>query len=143
MIPEETSPEEQQPEQDTAPSPTAEEREAGTEPEAPAQPEEQAGPVPEGKEGRAKAAPRADREAARKTADRRTTKRTKRRVCTFCAEKIRYIDYKDHQRLREFISDRGKILKGRATGTCARHQRALARAIKRARHMALLPFVAE
>ncbi|NIO12284.1 MAG: 30S ribosomal protein S18, partial [Xanthomonadales bacterium] len=51
--------------------------------------------------------------------------------------------YKDHARLRGFISDRGKILKSRMTGTCARHQRKVARAIKRARHVALLAYVAE
>jgi small subunit ribosomal protein S18 len=58
-------------------------------------------------------------------------------------DKITRIDYKEHARLREFISDRGKILKSRMTGTCARHQRALSQAIKRARQVALLPFVSE
>lgn len=70
-------------------------------------------------------------------------RRPRRRVCSFCVDKIKHIDYKDYARLREFISDRGKILKSRGTGTCARHQRALARAIKRARHIALLPYVSE
>lgn len=70
-------------------------------------------------------------------------RRPRRRVCAFCVDKVKRIDYKDHQRLRDFVSDRGKILKSRMTGTCMRHQRKLAAAIKRARQVALLPFVAE
>jgi small subunit ribosomal protein S18 len=70
-------------------------------------------------------------------------RRPRRRVCAFCVDKITHIDYKEHQRLRNFVSDRGKILKSRQTGTCTKHQRALAQAIKRARQIALLPFVAE
>jgi len=70
-------------------------------------------------------------------------RRPRRKVCAFCVDKISYIDYKEHQRLHNFISDRGKILKSRQTGTCAKHQRALSAAIKRARHIALLPFVTE
>ena len=70
-------------------------------------------------------------------------RRPRRRICAFCVDKITKIDYKEHQRLREFVSDRGKILKSRMTGTCMKHQRALGRAIKRARQVALLPFVAE
>lgn len=66
----------------------------------------------------------------------------KKKVCAFCTEKI-VIDYKDVDRLRHFLSDRGKILPKRTTGTCARHQRQLARAIKRARMMALLPFTSD
>jgi small subunit ribosomal protein S18 len=58
-------------------------------------------------------------------------------------DKVKHIDYKDYNRLREFVSDRGKILKSRMTGTCGRHQRALARAIKRARQIALLPYTGE
>lgn len=73
----------------------------------------------------------------------RRMRRPRRRVCAFCVDKITHIDYKDHARLRDFVSDRGKILKSRMTGTCARHQRALGGAIKRARQVALLPFVAE
>ena len=65
-----------------------------------------------------------------------------RRVCSFCASKIEVIDYKDHEKLRGYVSDRWKIAPRRRTGTCARHQRILARAIKRARHLALLPCVA-
>ncbi|MFA5375357.1 MAG: 30S ribosomal protein S18 [Dehalococcoidia bacterium] len=64
----------------------------------------------------------------------------KRKVCTFCAQHIAVIDYKDVPMLQRYISDRGKIEPRRRTGTCARHQRTLAEAIKRARHIALLPF---
>lgn len=63
-----------------------------------------------------------------------------RKVCAFCAAKTDFIDYKDAGRLRGFISDRGRIASRRRTGTCAKHQRTLATAIKRARHLALLPF---
>ena len=73
----------------------------------------------------------------------RRFRRPKRKVCAFCVDKVTRIDYKEHARLRQFVSDRGKILKSRMTGTCAKHQRKLARAIKRARHIALLPFVSE
>lgn len=65
-----------------------------------------------------------------------------RKVCSFCASKVEVIDYKDPEKLYAFVSDRGKIAPRRRTGTCARHQRVLARAIKRARHLALLPYVA-
>lgn len=64
----------------------------------------------------------------------------RRKVCELCANKIDYIDYKDVSRLRRFVSERGKIQARRKTGTCARHQRALTKAIKRARHVALLPY---
>jgi len=70
-------------------------------------------------------------------------RRPRRKVCAFCVDKITHIDYKEHQRLRNFVSDRGKILKSRQTGTCTKHQRALASAIKRARSIALLPYVAD
>jgi len=62
---------------------------------------------------------------------------------TFCADKIKIIDYKDTARLRRFLSDRAKIEPRRKTGTCAKHQRMLTTALKRARHMALLPYTAE
>jgi small subunit ribosomal protein S18 len=67
----------------------------------------------------------------------------RRRVCAFCVDKIQHIDYKEPGRLRRYISDRGKIEPRRKTGTCARHQRMLTIALKRARHVALLPFTAE
>jgi len=67
----------------------------------------------------------------------------KRRVCFFCRDKVTSIDYKDPAKFGRYISDRAKIEPRRRTGTCARHQRMLAKAIKRARHLALLPFVPE
>ena len=67
----------------------------------------------------------------------------RRRVCGFCVDNVQRIDYKDTARLRRFLSERGKIEPRRKTGTCARHQRALAVALKRARHVALLPYTAE
>lgn len=67
----------------------------------------------------------------------------RRKVCTFCVDKVTSIDYKDIARLRRHLSERGKIEPRRKTGTCARHQRALAVALKRARHVALLPYTAE
>ena len=66
-----------------------------------------------------------------------------RKVCQFCVDKIDYIDYKDVARLRRCMSERAKILPRRVTGTCARHQRALTTAIKRARQIALVPFVTD
>ncbi|MFN2451988.1 MAG: 30S ribosomal protein S18 [Candidatus Dormibacteria bacterium] len=69
--------------------------------------------------------------------------RRRRKVCTFCLEHTEVIDYKEVSKLRRFLSDRGKILPRRMTGTCARHQRRLTVALKRARHIALLPFSAE
>jgi small subunit ribosomal protein S18 len=67
----------------------------------------------------------------------------RKRVCKFCVEKIEYIDYKDVKMLQQFIPERGKILPRRISGTCALHQRKLQNAIKRARIMALLPFVTD
>ena len=67
----------------------------------------------------------------------------RRKVCSFCVDKIDTIDYKDVARLRRFMSERAKILPRRVTGTCARHQRELTVAIKRARQIALLPFVSD
>ncbi|MBI3967061.1 MAG: 30S ribosomal protein S18 [Chloroflexi bacterium] len=68
----------------------------------------------------------------------------RRKICTFCADKgSDYVDYKDIGRLRRFVSDQGKIDPRRKTGTCAKHQRRLSIALKRARYMALLPYTAE
>ena len=69
--------------------------------------------------------------------------RKRRKVCTFCADKVECIDYKDAAKLRRFVSERSKILPRRTTGTCAMHQRQLTDAIKRARHVALLPYVTD
>jgi small subunit ribosomal protein S18 len=65
------------------------------------------------------------------------------RACPFCTQKVKSIDYKQVDMLRRFLTDHGKIKARRKVGTCAKHQRALAVAIKRARHVALLPFVSE
>lgn len=73
----------------------------------------------------------------------RGNRRQRRKVCSFCVDKVEEIDYKDVAKLRKFITERGKILPRRITGTCAKHQRQLTIAIKRARNVALLPFTAE
>ncbi len=70
-------------------------------------------------------------------------RRPRRKVCDFCAGKVPYIDYKDVNRLRRYITERGKISPRRTSGTCAKHQRQLAIAIKRARAIALLPYTAD
>ena len=69
--------------------------------------------------------------------------RRRRKVCQFCVDKVAYIDFKDTAKLRKYTSDRGKILPRRMTGTCAMHQRQLTEAIKRARQIALLPYVTD
>jgi len=73
----------------------------------------------------------------------RKTRRQRRRVCSFCVDKVEYIDFKDVGRLKRFISERGKILPRRISGNCAKHQRQLTTAIKRARNIALLPYTIE
>ena len=75
--------------------------------------------------------------------NRRPNRKGKKKVCSFCVDKVEYIDYKDIAKLRRYISERAKILPRRVTGTCARHQRALTVAVKRARHLALLPYSAD
>ncbi|MEW6243794.1 MAG: 30S ribosomal protein S18 [Bacillota bacterium] len=70
-------------------------------------------------------------------------RRPKKKVCNFCVDKVDTIDYKDFGKLRRYITERGKILPRRISGNCARHQRQLTVAIKRARIMALLPFTME
>jgi len=67
----------------------------------------------------------------------------RRKVCTLCVDKIDFLDYKDISKVRKFISDRGKILPRRTTGTCAKHQRIVTTAVKRARHLALIPYVSD
>lgn len=68
-------------------------------------------------------------------------RKPRRKICVFCADRVEFIDYKDIARLRKFVSERAKILPRRATGTCAKHQRELTSAIKRARQVALIPYV--
>ena len=70
-------------------------------------------------------------------------RRPRRKVCSFCVDKVEHIDYMDTARLRKYITERGKIMPRRMSGVCAEHQRALAKAIKTARQVALLPYVAE
>ncbi len=70
-------------------------------------------------------------------------RRSKKKVCLFCVDKVEHIDYKDTAKLRRYISERGKIVPRRISGNCAKHQRQLTIAIKRARQIALLPFVSE
>ena len=82
------------------------------------------------------AAPKSKRATAKKE------RRPKRKVCNFCVERLDTLDYKDTTRLRKYISERGKILPRRISGNCDSHQRALTTAVKRARIIALLPFVA-
>ena len=75
--------------------------------------------------------------------NRRGGRKSRKKVCAFCVDKIEAIDYKDISRLRRFVSERAKILPRRVTGTCARHQRALTVAIKRARYLALIPYTSD
>ncbi len=73
----------------------------------------------------------------------RPNRKSRKKVCAFCVEKAEKIDYKDVAKLRKFTSDRAKILPRRVTGTCARHQRELTVAIKRARQVALMPYTSD
>ena len=75
--------------------------------------------------------------------DNKSKGRKRKKVCQFCVDKVAYIDYKDSAKLRKFMSERSKILPRRTTGTCAMHQRELTEAIKRARQIALLPYVTD
>lgn len=77
------------------------------------------------------------------TRKKKEKKPGRKKPCKFCMDHVAVIDWKDDKRLRKFMTDRGKIAARRITGTCARHQRTLAIAIKRARHLALLPYVAD
>jgi len=69
--------------------------------------------------------------------------RKRKKVCAFCAEKLNDIDYKDVARLKKFLSERSKILPRRITGTCAKHQKFLTTAVKRSRHIALIPYISD
>ena len=75
--------------------------------------------------------------------NRRNGRKGRKKVCSFCVDKVEFIDYKDISRLRRFVSERAKILPRRVTGTCARHQRDLTVAIKRARYLALMPYTSD
>lgn len=67
----------------------------------------------------------------------------KKRVCRFCENKDVYIDYRNEKKLQRFVSEQGRIIPKRITGTCSRHQRMLVQALKRARHLAMIPFVSD
>lgn len=69
--------------------------------------------------------------------------RGRKKICSFCVDRVEHIDYKDLPRLRKYVSERAKIIPRRVTGTCAFHQRELTVAIKRARYMALMPYVSD
>lgn len=73
----------------------------------------------------------------------RPNRKSRKKVCAFCVEKVEDIDYKDVAKLRKFTTDRAKILPRRVTGTCAKHQRELTIAIKRARQVAIMPYTSE
>lgn len=96
-------------------------------------------PVPAA-EAPAPAAPAAPAPSSAPASRRRGPFPVRRKVCRFCAERVHSVDYKQVQILRSFTTERGKMLSRRITGTCAKHQRMLARSIKRARILALLPF---
>lgn len=80
---------------------------------------------------------------AEKTDRPQKARRSKKKVCMFCVDKVDHIDYKDTAKLRRYVSERGKIVPRRISGSCAKHQRQLTVAVKRARIVALLPFVTE
>ncbi len=116
--------------------------------EATEEPQQQSQP-PQDRDAGGGGAPRQDRPPDR--SQERPRRRTggggrfggRRRVCAFCADKTAVIEYKEPSKLRRYVSDRGKIEPRRKTGTCAKHQRELTMALKRARHLALLPFTSE
>jgi small subunit ribosomal protein S18 len=111
-----------------------------TEDEKPEATDEAKPEQPETSEG---AAPERQEPATARPERRRPRYTSRRKVCFFCAEKGATIDYKDVDGLRRYLSDRGKIEPRRKTGTCAKHQRRLTVALKRARHLALLPYTAD
>ncbi len=79
----------------------------------------------------------------KKTTTRRKKRFLRKKICRFCADRVTLIDYKDVRRLRNLITERGKIIPRRISGNCSRHQRQLTVSIKRARHLALMPFTIE
>ncbi len=81
-----------------------------------------------------------NRNAKRNSKGDKNFRRPRKKVCNFCVDRVEEIDYKDVEKLKKYVSDKGKILPRRVTGTCAKHQRAVTVAIKRARTIALLPF---
>lgn len=83
------------------------------------------------------------RKSSKETSKKKKKKVPKKKLCYFCTEHLVAIDYKDEDLLRRFMTERGKISPRRNTGTCAKHQRLLATSVKRARHVAMVPFVKE
>ena len=83
------------------------------------------------------------RERKEKKKEKKESKSFKRKYCKLCLEKIGFVDYKDDKRLGRFITDRGKIVPRRVSGTCSRHQKQITVAVKRARILALLPFTSD
>ena len=77
---------------------------------------------------------------AKRSKNDKPYRRPRKKVCNFCVDRVDAIDYKDVEKLKKYVSDKGKILPRRVTGTCAKHQRKLTVAIQRARHIALLPY---
>jgi len=100
-------------------------------------------PAPQPEQPQVMAAPERREEGPRERPRGRGRFVSRRKVCHFCVQKITDIDYKNADSLRRYLSDRGKIEPRRKTGTCAKHQRRLTMALKRARHLALLPYTAE
>lgn len=86
--------------------------------------------------------PRIMRKRTDKRRDTTLLRRGPRKSCRFCTDKVQEVDYKEINRIARYVTERGKIIPSRLTGTCARHQRKLSTAVKRARFMALLPYVA-
>ncbi len=82
----------------------------------------------------------ADNKNSKKSKNEKNYRRPRKKVCNFCVDRVDEIDYKDVDKLKKYVSDKGKILPRRVTGTCAKHQRKVTEAIKRARTIALLPF---
>ena len=82
----------------------------------------------------------ADARNRRNSKNDKPYRRPRKKVCNFCVDKIDEIDYKDVEKLKRYVSDKGKILPRRNTGACAKHQRDITLAVKRARHIALLPY---
>ncbi|MDD6916474.1 MAG: 30S ribosomal protein S18 [Eubacteriales bacterium] len=81
--------------------------------------------------------------AEEKRVERPRAKRSKKKVCAFCVDKVDYIDYKDVAKLRRYVTERAKILPRRISGCCAKHQRQLTVAVKRARQIALMPYTSD
>jgi len=86
---------------------------------------------------------RNNRNGMNKQMDKKNFKVRRKRVCRFCTSNDIYIDFKNEKRLVRFLTEQGKIIPRRTSGNCAKHQRQLATAIKRARHLALIPYVAD